>query len=97
MRTGVLAKIAVVVGLAVVLPAGCHINGDRFRAKFTRSEDLTAPLAGITALDVNTNVGKIQLDAADVTEARIQAEIKVKEDTEETAQELADQFLEHDC
>jgi len=91
MKIGVLVRIAVVVGLAALLPAGCHINGDAFHAKFSRSEDLTAPLAGITAMDVSTNVGKIQLDAADVTEARILAEIKVKANTEEKAQELAEQ------
>jgi hypothetical protein len=90
MRASVVVRIVVVAGLAAILPAGCHFGGDMFHAKFTRNEDTTAPLAGITALDVSVNVGKIRLDAADVLEARIQAEIQVKAHTEEKAQELAE-------
>ena len=91
MRAGVLIRTGVVLGLAAVLCGGCHIDGDMFHAKFTRSEDLSVPLAGISAMDVTVNVGKIRLDAADVSEARILAEIKVKAATEEKAQELAEQ------
>lgn len=90
MKTRALTRMDFVVGLAAVVLAGCNIGGDTFKAKFTRSEDLTAPLTGITAMDVSTNVGKIQLTAADVAEARISAEIKVKAATEERARELAE-------
>ncbi len=85
------AGVGVALGLAALVLGGCHFSSDMFKAKFSRNEELTAPLAGITALNVATNVGKIQLEAADVTEARIAAEIKVKADTEEEAQELAEQ------
>lgn len=71
--------------------SGCHFGGDAFKAKFTRSENVTAPLAGINSLDVSTNVGKIQFIAADVAEVQIAAEIKVKARTEERAQELGEQ------
>ena len=91
MRTGAIVRIGVAVGLAAMLLGGCYIHTDMFKAKFSRSEDLTAPLTGITALDVTTNVGKIQLEAADVAEVRIAAEIRVKAPTEERAQELAEQ------
>jgi len=91
MRTGVLVRMGVVVGLAALLQGGCIIHTDRFEAKFNRSEDLTVPATDITALDVATNVGKIQLETADAAEVRIAAEIKVKARTEEKAQELAEQ------
>jgi hypothetical protein len=91
MRTGAFIRIGVVAGLAAMLLGGCYIHTDTFKAKFSRSEDLTTPLAGITALDVATNVGTIRLEAAEVTEVHITAEIKVKAATEERAQELAEQ------
>jgi hypothetical protein len=81
----------VFVALAAVALGGCHFSGDAFKAKFTRSEELTAPLAGVAALDVCTNVGKIELLAEDVAEVRIAAEIKIKARTEERAQELGEQ------
>ena len=91
MRRGTSVKIVVTASLAAILMGGCVIHTDAFKAKFSRSQDLTAPLTDITALDVSTNVGKIQLEAADVAEVRIAAEIKVKARTEERAQELAEQ------
>jgi hypothetical protein len=90
MRTSVFRGIGVIVSLAAVVLAGCHIGGDAFRAKYTRSEDLTAPLADIATLDVSTNVGRIELTAADIAEIQISAVIKVKADTEEKAQELCE-------
>jgi hypothetical protein len=81
----------IVAGLAAVLLGGCVIHTDTFKAQFSRSEDLTVPATDINALDVSTNVGKIQLETADVAEVRIAAEIKVKARTEEKAQELAEQ------
>jgi len=69
---------------------GCHMGNDRFHVKHTRSEEMTSPLTDVTGLTVSTNVGKIQLDATDVSEARIYAEIEVKAETEERAQELCE-------
>lgn len=91
MRTSSFARLGVAVVLAVILPAGCHVNCDLFKARVERVEEFTVPVAGITALDVSTNVGKIQLDAADAAEAHITAEIKVKAASEEKAQELIEQ------
>jgi hypothetical protein len=92
MKTNAFRSIGVIVFLAAVVAAGCHIHmgGDRLRAKYDRSEDLTASLADIATLDVTTNVGRIDLTAADVPEVRISAAIKVKADTEEKAQELCE-------
>jgi DUF4097 and DUF4098 domain-containing protein YvlB len=78
-------------GLAAMTLGGCVIHTGGHKAKFSRSEDLTAPLANVTALDVATNVGTIRLEAGEVTEVRIAAEIKVRAATEEQAQELAEQ------
>ncbi len=91
MRAGAIAGIGVVAGLAVLLLSGCIIHSDAFRAKFSRSEKLTAPLASITALDVTTNIGAIRMEAGQVPEVRITAEIKVKDRTEEQAREWAEQ------
>jgi hypothetical protein len=91
MRTGAMVKIGIVAACAVILLGGCVIRTGSFKAGFSRSENLTAPLTDITALDVSTNVGKIHLEAADVPEVRIAVEIKVRARTEEIAQELAEQ------
>ena len=52
MRACMFVRIGVVIGLVAFVLGGCQFDGDMFKAKFTRSEDLTAPLAGITTLDV---------------------------------------------
>ena len=91
MRTGAQIRLGVVMGVVALLLGGCIIHGDRFQAKFSRSENSSVPATDITALDVTTNVGKIQLDTADTAEVRIAAEIKVKARTEEEAQELGEQ------
>ncbi|HNS21127.1 MAG TPA: DUF4097 family beta strand repeat-containing protein [Sedimentisphaerales bacterium] len=91
MRMNRLVKSCVVAGLAAVVCAGCRIGGQTFKAKFTLTRELAASSDGIGTLDVSTNVGKIHLDPAQGAEVRITAEIKVKDHTEEQAQELAEQ------
>ncbi len=90
MKTGSFVRVGLYVALAAGLLAGCSFHGGMFKATFTRSEDLSAPLAGITALDVTTEVGEIRLEAAEVSEARILADIKVRAGSEAQAQELAE-------
>jgi len=91
METGAVVRMGVVVGFVALLLGGCVIHTGSSRAEFSRSEDLTVPVTDITALDVTTNVGKIQLETADAAEVRVAAQIKVKARTEEEAQELAEQ------
>jgi hypothetical protein len=91
MRTGALVRIIIAVGWAAMTLGGCVIHTGSFKAKFSRSQDLTAPLTGIATVDASTNVGTLRLDAADGPEVQIAAEIKVKAPTEEQAQELAEQ------
>ena len=89
MRMGLFVRL-VVTTLVSALAAGCQSGGDAFKAEFTRSEEVTGSVAGITMLDVRTDVGRIHLNAADVAEIRVHAAIKVKAATEERAQELAE-------
>ncbi len=91
MRAGALIRISVVSVLAALSMGGCVIHTDAFKAKVSRNENLTAPLTDVTALDVTTNIGAIRMEAAQVPEVRIAAEIKVKDRTEEQAQEWAEQ------
>ena len=75
--------------VCATLFAGCYVPfGDAFKAKAERTEELTAPLDAITALAVSTNVGTLTLEAADVTEVSITAEITVKAKTTEEAEQL---------
>ncbi len=91
MRTGAFVRIVIATGLVAMTLGGCVIHTGMCKAKFSRSEDLTAPLANVMALDVATNVGTIRLEAGQVAEVRIAAEIKVRAATEEQAQELAEE------
>lgn len=91
MRTDALVRIVFATGLAAMMLGGCVIHTGGHKAKFSRSEDLTAPLANVTALDVSTNVGTIRLETGEVSDVRIAAEIKVRAATEEQAQELAEE------
>lgn len=83
---------------AVSLTMGCYVDvgsggcrSGSYPAKAERTEELTAPLVDIAALDIETNVGTVVLDSADVTEARITAEITVRAKTDEEAQTLVEQ------
>ena len=70
---------------------GCIINiGDSFKAKYERTVNLSAPLEGITKLDVQTNVGSVTVKSADITSFDIIAMITVKARTAEKARELAE-------
>jgi hypothetical protein len=89
MRMGLFVRLSATATLISMLAAGCQFDGDALNAIFSRSEELTSPVAGITMLDIRTDVGKIHLDSADVTEIRVQAEITVKAATVEKAEELA--------
>jgi len=90
MKTGFLSRIGVASVLTIAILAGCHIGADDSRAKFTKNEELTAPLAGIDMLSVNVRVGRIEVTAADVGQAKISAGIEARANTEEKAQKLGE-------
>jgi hypothetical protein len=90
-RVASLAWVTIGLALAALVPAGCQFSSEMFKAKFTRDQELTAPLTDITGLEVSTNVGVLRLEAGEVPEARIVAAIKVKAHTEEEAEQWAEQ------
>lgn len=90
MRTGSFVRIVLYVALASGLSAGCSFDSGTFKATFTRSEELSSPLAGITAIEVTTEVGTIRLEAAEVSEAGIVANVRVRAGSDEKARELAE-------
>jgi hypothetical protein len=78
-----------------LLLGGCFVyisdgNGHHLRSEAKRTDELTASLADITALEVSTNLGAINVEARDVTEAAIIAKITVRAQTEEEANALLD-------
>jgi len=93
MRTSSPAEVGLCAALVLVtLLAGCYVPfGDTLKAKAERTDELTAPLTNVSALAVSTNVGAIKLEAAEVAEARITAEITVKAKTEEEAERLLEE------
>jgi len=71
---------------------GCCVNiGDVFKAKYKRTENVSAPVRDAAELYVETDVGSITITGADVTDCDITAEITVKAYTKEKARELAEQ------
>jgi len=62
-----------------------------FKAKYERTENVSAPVEGAAELYVETDVGSITITGADVTDCDITAEITVKAYTKEKARELAEQ------
>jgi len=76
----------------LTLLSGCCINvGDVFKAKYERTENVSAPIEDAAELCVETDVGSITITGADVTDCDITAEITVKARTKEKARELAEQ------
>ncbi|MBN1362055.1 MAG: DUF4097 family beta strand repeat protein [Sedimentisphaerales bacterium] len=93
------SDIALGLALATIsLVLGCYIDAGHggcssgsYPAKAQRTEELTVPLGEVSALDVETNVGTIVLDSAEVAEAHITADITVRAKTDEEAQQLVEQ------
>jgi DUF4097 and DUF4098 domain-containing protein YvlB len=81
---------------AIVLSAflgGCFVyisdgEGHALHSEAKRTDDLTAGLTDITALEVSTHLGAIHIQAGDVNEAVITAKITVRAKTEEEAEGL---------
>jgi len=94
MRKTSVTKIGLCTALALSIAiGGCIIyTGDHFKAKATRTDQLSAPVANATALRVTTDVGAIKLEAAETAEVRISADITVKAETDEEAQRLLDGY-----
>ncbi|HUT29995.1 MAG TPA: DUF4097 family beta strand repeat-containing protein [Sedimentisphaerales bacterium] len=69
---------------------GCCINmGSCPQARYERTEELTASMAELDAVDVETAFGSITVVGGDVAECRIKAEIFAKAPSDEEAKQLA--------
>jgi len=77
---------------SLIAIAGCCINiGCWPRAKYEKTEQLSAPLAAGQTLDVQTNVGSITVTGADVSTCDVTATITAKAGTTEKARKLAEE------
>lgn len=92
MKRSSITKIGLCVAFTfTVASAGCiTVVGDSLQGKAKRTDQLTTPVGGASALKVSTNVGMIKLDAAETAEVSITADITVKAKTNEHAEELLD-------
>lgn len=76
--------------LSVVITGCCIQIGCLGRAKYEKTERLSAPMAAGGILDVETSYGSITVIGSDVTECTVTAEICARAPSEEEAQELAE-------
>jgi hypothetical protein len=89
------AKISLVCLLCLtIFINGCFYTdtGGWARAKYERTDTLSAPLEPGSILVATTDVGTIDVTDMDVTECNVIAKISVKAPTEEEAKEIADQI-----
>ena len=75
----------------LILLSGCYINiGGCGRAKFERTDELSAPLLAGSSLAAETGFGSITVTGADVVDCHVIAEIYVQAPTEEEAARIAE-------
>ena len=75
----------------LTVTAGCCIGpGSCWQAKHKRTEQLSAPMAGLEAVDVETLFGSIKVVGGDVTDCRIEAKICARAPSAEEAKQLAE-------
>jgi len=75
----------------LILLAGCCIGpGSCWQAKYKRTEQLSAPMVDLEAVDVGTGFGSIKVVGADVTDCRIKANICAQAPSTEEARQLAE-------
>ncbi len=77
--------------LATAFSIGCGGTDDSCKAKYEKTEHLSAPLASGQTLYLQNNVGEITITGADVEDCDVTAKITAKATTEEKAQKLAEE------
>jgi len=77
----------------LVITVGCcvDIGGCWEKEKYERTEHLSAPVPAEGILDIETDVGSVNVIGADVTDCNVTATICAKAFTEKEAKELAEQ------
>jgi hypothetical protein len=61
------------------------------QARHERTEEVTASMAGLDAVDVETSFGSIRIVGGDVAECKIKAEVFAKASSDEEARQLAEE------
>jgi hypothetical protein len=75
----------------VIIVTGCRIGPGSWRqAKYERTEQLSAPMENLEAVDVDTAFGSIKIVGGDVTNCRIKAKICAQALNAEEAKQLAE-------
>jgi hypothetical protein len=76
----------------VMFLTGCiYIGSCSMRAKYERTEQLSAPLSAGSTFEAQTHNGSIKINGADVTQCSLTATIITRAATDEEAQELSEQ------
>ncbi|MHC4240115.1 MAG: DUF4097 family beta strand repeat-containing protein [Planctomycetota bacterium] len=93
MKNRILAKaLLILMPCLVVVASSCCINiGGCPRARYERTEELSVPMAGLEAVDVETAFGSIGVAGGDVTECQIKAEIFAQAASATEARQLAEE------
>ena len=95
MKTHSFKKYGVPVMLCLLLVTafaiGCGDIDDSCKAKYEKTQNLSAPLAPGQTLELQNNVGKIIIIGSDVENCNVTAVITAKAETEEQAQKLAEE------
>jgi len=75
----------------LIVITGCSIGtGCSQQSKYEKTEQLSAPMADLEAVDVETGFGSIKIVGGDVTDCKIKAEIFAQAPTDEEAKQLAE-------
>ncbi len=77
--------------LVTAFSVGCVIN-DNCKAKYEKTEKLSAPLEPGKTLELENNVGKIIITGANVKQCSVTATIIAKAPTQEEAEKLAEEI-----
>ncbi|MHC4499507.1 MAG: DUF4097 family beta strand repeat-containing protein [Planctomycetota bacterium] len=93
MKNRILAKALLILMSCLAVAAGsCCINiGGCPRARHERTEELSVPMAGLEAVDVETAFGSIRVVGGDVAECKIKAEIFAQAASTAEARQLAEE------
>ncbi|MHC4389130.1 MAG: DUF4097 family beta strand repeat-containing protein [Planctomycetota bacterium] len=76
----------------LIVITGCTIGpGSCCRSKYERTEQLSAPMTNLQAIDVETGFGSIKVVGGDVTDCRVKADISAQAPTDEEAKQLAEE------
>lgn len=87
------ATLLLLCSLLIYAPlAGCCVNvGDFCKAKYEKTEHLSAPFTAGQTLYLQNNVGEITVTGADVTDCNVTATITARAMTTEKAEKLAEE------